>query len=151
MVAIDLAESMLRLGRENIARRGLDQRIALVRVDAKRLPYAVGHFAAVISNSIVHHIPQPREALAEALRVLRKSGGLIFVRDLARPLDDAHVRHLVGTYAAGSNDQQRHLFEASLRAALSLEEIRDLVRQLGFDPANVQATSDRHWTWSART
>lgn len=149
VVAIDLAESMLRLGRDNVARRGLSQRITLEKVDAKRLPYALGRFAAVMSNSIVHHIPQPLGALSEALRVLQKPGGLIFVRDLARPFDDRQVRNLVDTYAAGANDHQRQLFEASLRAALSVEEIRALITQLGFDPANVQATSDRHWTWSA--
>jgi hypothetical protein len=42
------------------------------------------------------------------------------------------------------------MFEDSLRAALSLDEIRQLVEQLGFAPDCVQATSDRHWTWAAR-
>jgi hypothetical protein len=32
-----------------------------------------------------------------------------------------------------------------------VEEIRELVAALGFDPASVQATSDRHWTFSAVT
>ncbi len=148
VLAIDLADPMLRLARENIARHGLTERITLQRVDAKRLPYADGRFAAVVSNSIVHHIPEPRQALAEALRVL-KPGGLVFVRDLSRPYDDEQVRHLVETYSAECNARQRQLFEASLRAALSLEEIKALVAQHGFDAKSVQATSDRHWTWSA--
>jgi ubiquinone/menaquinone biosynthesis C-methylase UbiE len=151
VVAIDLAPSMLQLGRANVARRGFADRILLELVDAKRLPYAVGQFVAVMSNSIIHHIPHPRDALAEALRVLRAPGGLIFIRDLARPHDDAQVRHLVEAYAAAANEHQRQLFEASLRAALSLEEIRALVVELNFKPATVQATSDRHWTWSAAT
>ncbi len=41
------------------------------------------------------------------------------------------------------------MFDDSLRAALTLDEIRALVESLGFDPASVQATSDRHWTWTA--
>ena len=131
VVAIDLAEPMLRLAAENVARRGLSARIALEQVDAKGLPFADGQFAAVMSNSIVHHIPEPRTALAEAVRVLRKPGGLIFVRDLARPVDDDQVRQLVETYAAGCNDHQRQLFDASLRAALSVEEIRALVDAAG--------------------
>ncbi len=148
VVAIDLAEEMIRLARENVARVGLDQQIELQLVDAKRLPFADGHFAAVMSNSIVHHIPEPSGAMAEALRVLRP-GGLIFVRDLARPKDDEQVGHLVATYAAGCNSHQRQLFEDSLRAALSVAEVRAMVEQLGFDPSSVKATSDRHWTWSA--
>jgi ubiquinone/menaquinone biosynthesis C-methylase UbiE len=149
VLAIDLAESMLRLARANVAVRGLSERIAIERIDAKRLPFPDASMAVVMSNSIVHHIPEPRGTLAEALRVLKSPGGLIFVRDLSRPYDERQVRELVDTYAAGTNDHQRQLFEASLRAALSLEEIRDLVAQLGIDPVTVQATSDRHWTWSA--
>ena len=149
VVAIDLAASMLHLAAENIARRGLSARIALEQVDAKGLPFDDGRFTVVMSNSIVHHIPEPRQALAEAVRVLEKPGGLIFVRDLARPIDEVQVDRLVKVYAAGCNDHQRRLFDASLRAALSVEEIRAIVDQLGFDPAGVQATSDRHWTWSA--
>jgi ubiquinone/menaquinone biosynthesis C-methylase UbiE len=149
IVAIDLAEEMLKLARLNVEAAGLQDRIRLERVDGKRLAYADGMFAAVISNSIVHHIPEPRSVLAEALRVVRP-GGLIFIRDLLRPAADATVRHLVDTYAAGANDHQRFLLDASLRAALSLGEIRELVASLGFSPEMVEATSDRHWTWSVR-
>jgi ubiquinone/menaquinone biosynthesis C-methylase UbiE len=149
VVAIDLAESMLQLAAKNVERRGLTSRIALQRVDAKGLPFADGQFAVVMSNSIVHHIPEPQSALTEAIRVLSRPGGLIFVRDLARPVDDAQVRNLVATYAAGCNAHQRSLFDASLRAALSVEEIRALIGSLGFNPSTVQATSDRHWTWCA--
>ena len=123
-------------------------RIRLERVDAKRLPYADGQFAAVMSNSIVHHMPQPREVLAEAVRVVR-AGGLIFIRDLARPRDDEQVRELVRTYAGQASDHQRQLFDDSLRAALSVEEMCALVVELGYAADTVNATSDRHWTWVA--
>lgn len=149
VTAIDLAVSMLHLGRGNVEVAGLRDRIRLDRIDAKALPYADGQFALVISNSIVHHIPEPLPVLREALRVLAP-GGLLFVRDLFRPADDATVNHLVATYAASCDDRQRQLFDDSLRAALSLEEIRELAQTIGVDPANVQATSDRHWTLAAR-
>ncbi len=148
VLAVDLAESMLELGRRNVAQAGFADRIRLERVDAKGLPYAAGRFAAVMSNSIVHHIPEPLAVLTEAARVLAP-GGLLFVRDLLRPVDDATVRHLVDTYAAGANVHQRQLFDDSLRAALSVGEMRALVASLGFSPTSVQATSDRHWTWQA--
>src|SRR5262245_53899915 len=38
--AVDLAEHMLRVGRENVRRAGLEARVRLERCDAKRLPYA---------------------------------------------------------------------------------------------------------------
>lgn len=149
VLAIDLAASMLELARRNVAAAEMENKIELDQVDAKRLPYADGQFAAAISNSIVHHIPEPAVALAEACRVVR-SGGLVFVRDLLRPHSDAEVKSLVNAYASEANERQRQLFDASLRAALSLDEIRETVVRLGFDPDTVRQTSDRHWTWIAQ-
>ena len=78
-------------------------------------------------------------------------GGWLFFRDLLRPESDEQVRQLVDTYAAGASEHQRQMFDDSLRAALSLEELAELVRQLGGEPeSQLQATSDRHWTWVAR-
>jgi ubiquinone/menaquinone biosynthesis C-methylase UbiE len=149
LLAIDLSVPMLDLARGNVEIASLMSQIMLDRVDGKELPYADGRFAAVMSNSIVHHIREPRGVLEEAWRVLAP-GGLIFVRDLLRPPDDAAVRRLVDTYAAGATPPQRQMFGDSLWAALSLDEIRSLVVAVGLDPDAVQATSDRHWTWSAR-
>jgi ubiquinone/menaquinone biosynthesis C-methylase UbiE len=149
VVAIDLAEHMLRLGRENVRRAGLAERIRLERCDAKEMPFSPDSFAAVISNSIVHHIPQPAQVLAEMVRVATP-GGVLFVRDLLRPDDEETLQHLVHTYARDANAHQQQMFGDSLRAALTLEEVRDLVEDLGFDRTTVQQTSDRHWTWSAR-
>jgi ubiquinone/menaquinone biosynthesis C-methylase UbiE len=143
---VDLADEMLRVGRENVARAGLSDRIRLERADAKNLPFASSSFAALISNSIVHHIPEPAVVLAEMVRVLRPGGSLL-VRDLLRPPDEATLHHLVETYAAGCNAHQQRMFADSLRAALTLSEIRDLVADLHFDPVEVEQTSDRHWTW----
>jgi ubiquinone/menaquinone biosynthesis C-methylase UbiE len=149
IMAVDLAAEMLQMAKINVELATLRDRIQLDRIDAKGLPYVDGRFDAVISNSIVHHIPEPAAVLAEAVRVVR-SGGLIFIRDLLRPDDDATVHRLVATYAAGAIEHQRAMFDASLRAALNLDEIRTLVTAVGFTPESLRATSDRHWTWTAR-
>jgi ubiquinone/menaquinone biosynthesis C-methylase UbiE len=149
VVGVDLAEHMLKVGRDNVRRAGFQGRVRLERCDAKKLPYAAGAFAAVISNSIVHHIPEPRLVLAEMVRVVRKGGGL-FVRDLLRPADELGVRQLVATYAGDANAHQQRMFADSLRAALTLEEIRGLVSSLNSDPAEVWQTTERHWTWQKR-
>ena len=149
-LAIDLSDNMLALARQNSSAAGLQDRIELARVDAKGLPYEDGRFWAVISNSIVHHIPEPAAALAEAVRTTAP-GGLLFFRDLLRPPDDAAVKRLVHAYARDETAHQQSLLEASLRASLDLPEIRRIVARLGFDPASVRTTSDRHWTWAAKT
>ena len=131
-------------------RAGLSDRIRLQQCDAKHTPFADGEFAAVISNSIVHHIPEPKLALAEMVRVAA-AGAVLFVRDLLRPGDDTTLAALVERYAGDANAHQQQMFKESLHAALSLGEIRALVQDLGFEPATAQQTTDRHWTWIART
>ena len=86
--------------------------------------------------------------LREMVRVV-KSQGRIFVRDLARPQDNAEIERLVEMYTGSATDTAKQLFRQSLQAALSLDEIQNLVESLGFDKSEVTMTSDRHWTWSA--
>lgn len=147
--AVDASASMLELARRNIDAAGLADRIAIQLVDARRLPFADSIFAAVISNSIVHHIPDPREIIAEMIRVTAP-GGTIFIRDLMRPADDAAVGRLVDLYAGDATPRQRRLFDDSLRAALSLDEIRRMVESFNDSADRVAATSDRHWTFSLK-
>jgi SAM-dependent methyltransferase len=149
ILAADAAVPMLDLARLNVEIAGLRDRIQLDHADAKQMAYRDCMFDAVISNSIVHHIADPREVLREAVRVTRP-GGLLFFRDLVRPAGDDEVRRLVELYAAGCNEHQQMLFRDSLRASLTLAEVQSLVVELGFAADTVQVTSDRHWTWSAR-
>jgi ubiquinone/menaquinone biosynthesis C-methylase UbiE len=149
VIAIDMAKEMLHVAEINVARAHLEDQITLQHCDAKHMPFADATFASVISNSIVHHIPDPAVVLTEMARVVRR-GGLLFVRDLMRPDNETVLKQLVATYAAGANAHQRQMFEDSLRAALTLEEIRTLVRRLDMPPETVQRTSDRHWTWRAK-
>lgn len=149
VVAIDAAEQMLAVGRANVSAAGLAGHIRLERCDAKRLPHGDGEFGAVISNSIIHHIPEPLAVLAEMVRVLRP-GGWLLVRDLLRPDDEATLRRLVDLHAAGANAHQRQMFGDSLHAALTVAEVRAMVSGLGYPPDEVRQTTDRHWTWTAR-
>ena len=143
--AIDLAGEMLRLAEVNVRAAGLSARISLEQVDSKKLPYESGSFDAVMSNSIVHHIPEPARVFAEMFRVV-KPGGLLFVRDLLRPDDRETLEELVQTYAGDENAHQRQMFRDSLGAALTVVEVRDLISELGISPDDVRQTTDRHWT-----
>src|SRR5947209_8714620 len=100
LVAIDMAKEMLHVGEVNVARAHLEDQIQLQEADAKHMPFGDATFAAVISNTIVHHIPSPGAVLAEMVRVVRP-GGLLFVRDLLRPPRKEKLKQLVDLYAAG--------------------------------------------------
>jgi ubiquinone/menaquinone biosynthesis C-methylase UbiE len=149
VLGIDLSSSMIELGNENVLKADLQDRIELTVADAKQLPYEDGQFAVTISNSMPHHVADPVGVMAEAVRVTA-TGGILFFRDLLRPPDDAAVRRLVRAYAGNEDETQRTLFDNSLRASLTLHEVREIVMKLGCDPTGVQTTSDRHWTWTTR-
>jgi ubiquinone/menaquinone biosynthesis C-methylase UbiE len=149
IVAIDAAQHMLAYGRRHVDRRGFGARILLVRTDAKRLPFRDGAFDAVLSNSIVHHLPDPAPAFAEMRRVVKR-GGVVFVRDLHRPADRAELDRLVAQHAADADDRQRGLFRDSLHAAFTVAEVAALLRAAGLGGLRVSKTSDRHWTAEGR-
>ena len=88
VMAADAAVSMLERARLNVEIAGMTRFIQLSHCDAKAMPYADGMFEWVISNSIVHHIPDPLTVLREAWRVTRP-GGFLFFRDLLRPVDES--------------------------------------------------------------
>ncbi|MDB5341964.1 MAG: Ubiquinone [Schlesneria sp.] len=148
VTATDLAEQMLIVAQQNVNAAGFAKSIRLVLADCKQLPDANGAYDVVMSNSIVHHIPEPLQVLAELWRIL-KPGGLLFIRDLMRPDDQATLDGLVQTYAGTSNSHQQQMFRDSLHAALTVDEVRELLKQVGIPVTSVQATSDRHWTIAA--
>jgi ubiquinone/menaquinone biosynthesis C-methylase UbiE len=147
--AIDLAAEMLKLARVNVERAGFADRITLRLVDGKQLPDTDGAYDSVVTNTILHHIPEPLDCFREMVRVLRP-GGLLFVRDLMRPASDTEVESLVELHTQGATPSQRQLFHQSLHASLTLEEAREMLQSLQLPREWARATSDRHWTISGR-
>lgn len=145
IIGIDLAKNMLQLGRQHIAKAGLQQQISLEIVDAKHLPYPDEHFDMVVSNSLVHHLPDPLPFFTEIQRVL-KPNGAIFIRDLFRPADTATMDALVDSIGTEYDAQQKKLFRDSLHAALTLEEIHQLISNVGLSGVKIYQSSDLHWT-----
>ena len=148
IIAVDLAGEMLKVAEENVHQADLQQQIKLELIDAKQLPYEDEFFDVVMSNSIVHHIPEPLSVLAESFRVL-SPGGLLFVRDLLRPDSQEQLDQLVEQYAGGESDHARKMFAESLHAALTIEEVQELCARIGMSDLEVTQTSDRHWTLNA--
>jgi len=148
VMAVDMAVHMLELANYNVHASLRGDRIELVQADAKDLGFESEMFDVVISNSIVHHIHDPKQCVAEIVRVVQP-GGAIFVRDLMRPESIEMLESIVQTYAGDATEYCQQLFRQSLHAALTLDEMRQLVSDCGWNPDGVQATSDRHWTWAA--
>jgi ubiquinone/menaquinone biosynthesis C-methylase UbiE len=144
--AVEMSVEMLKVAARNRERAGVSSfRMPLLIGDAKRLPWADGELDMLTSNSLVHHIPDPRTFFREIKRVM-KPGAPILIRDLMRPDSDATLEQLVKTHAANWNALQNKLFSDSLHAALTLKEIRSMLDECGLDDVMVSQITDRHWS-----
>jgi ubiquinone/menaquinone biosynthesis C-methylase UbiE len=145
ITAIDLAQSMLQIGTKNVKEAGLEEQITLELIDAKQLPYPEGQFDMVISNSLIHHLPNPLPFLEELKRIL-KPNGAILIRDLIRPPSEEVINTLVEGIGAEYDEHQKMLFRDSLYAAFTLDEVNQLMSDAGLEDVTVYQSSDRHWT-----
>ncbi len=145
LTCIDLSPNMLKVAAENVEKAGVRSQISLELIDAKVMPYPDNYFDMVISNSIIHHLPDPLPFLQEVKRVLKPQGAL-FLRDLLRPEKPEMRDNLVNLYAGDCNAHQKQLFHDSLQAAFTLDEIQTLIETAGLDGLRIYESSDRHWT-----
>ncbi len=145
VIGIDRSKTMLEIGAANVKQAGLQAQITLADEDAKQLPYPDSYFDAVVSNSLVHHLPEPLPFLQELKRVLKPQGAIV-LRDLLRPIDIATVDTLVSSIGDGYDAHQQQLFRDSLCAAFRLEELRALLDTAGLQDVLLYQSSDRHWT-----
>ncbi|MCC5611838.1 tRNA (adenine(22)-N(1))-methyltransferase TrmK [Nostoc sp. CHAB 5834] len=147
IIGNDLSTNMLLIGSKNVEQAGLQKQISIELADSKQLPYQDEQFDMVISNSIVHHLPDPLPFFLEIKRVL-KPNGAIFIRDLIRPDDEATINAFVERIGRESqnNERQNMQLRDSLHAAFRLDEVNELVQKAGLEEVKVYQSSDIHWT-----
>lgn len=56
------------------------------------------------------------------------------------------MNRLVESIGTQYNEHQKKLFRDSLQAALTLDEVNQLISQAGLQGVGVYQSSDRHWT-----
>ncbi|MGD3105100.1 methyltransferase domain-containing protein [Streptomyces sp. YGL11-2] len=78
VVALDLSDEHNRRHRAANARRGLDGLIEVVTGSLNELPYEAERFDVVWSLEVLSHVPDKESALAEAVRVLKPGGAVVF-------------------------------------------------------------------------
>lgn len=149
ITAIDLAQTMLDIAETRVLEADLGERIELACMDVKSIDFPNDSFDAVFSNTILHHIPEPAQMLAEAARVLRP-GGLLLIRDLYRPASLEQLNALVKQHATEAAPEQRKLFADSLHAALTPDELRAIANEQDLSDAEVVIDTDRHMSLQRR-
>lgn len=145
VLAVDLAEEMLTVATRNLVKAGVEARCQLARMDVKALELGDQRYDLVMSNSTVHHIPEPLMLFRQIARLATPSCAIL-VRDLFRPASVEEAWATVMRSLAGEGERQRQLFFDSLSAALTVDEVDALVREAGLVRMHVAEVSERHWT-----
>jgi SAM-dependent methyltransferase len=87
VVGVDLTPTLLRLGAQRLREAGIEN-VLLQQANAESLPYVDASFDVVFCRSSLHHFGDPRQAVAEMVRVCRRGGRVVLV-DLIAPIPDA--------------------------------------------------------------
>ncbi len=141
--AVDGSPAMLRHASDRVRDEGLSDRVHIhcSLLPALSLPEA--EFDLVISNSLLHHLPDPSLMWREVSRLARP-GALLALMDLMRPDSREAAENLVERYSGGEPEVLRHDFAASLLAAFTPDEVREQLRETGLEKVDVAVISDRH-------
>jgi ubiquinone/menaquinone biosynthesis C-methylase UbiE len=144
ITAVDGSEPMIALARQAAKAAGVEARVHARCARLPMLPLPLQSFDAVVSNSLVHHMPDPHLFWNELVR-LGKPGATVLVMDLFRPESPERAREIVEQYSGNEAPVLKEDFFNSLRAAFTLREIRTQVRSRGLGALVCELASDRHW------
>ncbi|MEK6852504.1 MAG: class I SAM-dependent methyltransferase [Nanoarchaeota archaeon] len=143
IIGVDASVTMIKLGRKAIKEAELENKINLIRGYIPGLPFKEHGYDAVISNSLLHHLPNPKVFWEEVKRLARDESA-IYVKDLLRPKSKYDAKALVEKYAADTQEVHQTDFYNSLLASFTVDEVRKQVKQACLD-LKVEQVSDRHW------
>jgi len=143
ITGIDASLPMIRLGEQAIIDAGLVDRITLrcERIQSLVLPELVD---AVVSNSLLHHIPNPLRFWL-AVKQLVRPGSYALVMDLLRPASTDDAAALVDQYASNEPVILRRDFYNSLLAAFTEDEVAAQLAEMNLSRLLIDVPDDRHW------
>ncbi len=144
VTAVDGSEAMLALGREAILIAGVGARVRLLHARLPGLALPDRGFDGVVSNSLLHHIPEP-SVFWQEVRRLGRAGAALLVMDLHRPTSLERAREIVEANATHEAPILKQDYFNSLCAAFRLDEVGDQLRTAGLWGLRCELVSDRHW------
>jgi ubiquinone/menaquinone biosynthesis C-methylase UbiE len=150
LVGVDGADAMLAHARAALAADpALRARVSFELGLLPAAPRGAAVFDAIVSNSLLHHLPDP-DVLWTTVRRIGRPGAAVMVMDLARPASREHAAGIVAQYAADEPEVLREDFYNSLLAAFEPAEVEAQLARAGLAGFTVGMVSDRHWLASGR-
>ncbi len=143
VIGIDASIPMIQLGEQAVKQAGLSDRITL-RCERYEEVAGARIADAVISNSLLHHLPNPLQ-FWQKIRQLVRPGAPVLVMDLLRPESKEAAQAIVDQYAANEPDVLRRDFYNSLLAAFTEDEIGSQLARMNLTRLLIDVPDDRHW------
>ena len=129
---LDIAENMVKKAAYNIP----DGDIRLG--DAEDIPWENEKFDLIVCNSSFHHYPNPKRALREMRRVLKKDGKIIF----GEPTAPGLIRRVVNLVCRISPHGDYRVYNK--------REIKWLFKKTGFKLINFKQIDEKHYALTAK-
>ena len=142
--AVDGAPAMIKRAQQDPRALQSGDRIRFIQTQLPNTETLESKFHLIVCNSLLHHLKDPQN-LWPLLPGLAQPDSQLFMMDLKRPADEKTVFDLVNRYARDEPEILQRDFEASLRAAYTLQEIAAQLSSAGLDQLQIEDISDRHW------
>ena len=149
VTGLDAGKNMLKLAEARLAREASKINVSFRHCYLPDDSLEAGAWDALISNSLLHHLPDP-DVLWRSIARLGRPGAAVQVMDLARPATETEAMRMVDHYSAGEPEVLREDFYNSLLAAYTVGEVREQLARTGMQHLDVAMASDRHWIASGR-
>ncbi len=149
LVASDINESMLSIGRERMTDNGLVKNVEYQLANAEQLPFDDNSFDLVTMAFGLRNVTDKDKALSEIYRVL-KPGGKCLVLEFSKPIDallgkaydfySFNILPKMGKIIAKDEDSYRYLAE-SIRMHPDQETLKSMFDKAGFKVTKYQNLS----------
>lgn len=140
VILTDINESMLQVGRDRLADRGVAGNVDFVLADAENLPFTEETFDCVSIAFGLRNVTRKQRALESMFRVL-KPGGCLIILEFSHPaipgldklydLYSFNVLPVLGRVVANDEDSYRYLVE-SIRKHPDQETLKAMMERAGY-------------------
>jgi demethylmenaquinone methyltransferase/2-methoxy-6-polyprenyl-1,4-benzoquinol methylase len=141
VIALDLNEQMLKLGREKVVKQGLGPQVTCLRGNVERLQFKDRSFDVVTVAFGIRNLDHIPKAFAEIYRVLKLEGRMVcleFSRPPSRLLQKVYdfysfkILPYIGTVVSGDKTGVYQYLPASIRQFPDQEGLKEIIRAAGF-------------------
>lgn len=138
---LDINGSMLGVGRDRAAKKGLAENTEFVEANAEELPFEGNRFDAYTIAFGIRNVPHIDRALSEAYRVLKPGGRFLCLEfsEVELPVLDKlydawsfNAIPKIGKAVTGDADSYQYLVE-SIRKFPRQSDFADMIRKTGFE------------------